>query len=92
MREPCKATVLHTQLPIVATNVGGIPELVINNHNGLLVQSQDSDQLAEAIETLITNKALRIWMGQNSRHRVKHNFSLDAEVLNWTSLYSTCLK
>ena len=46
-------------LPIVATNVGGIPEVVENNFNGLLVESRKSIELSNAIDKIILNKKLQ---------------------------------
>ncbi len=48
-----------TALPIVASDVGGIPEIVENNRNGFLVPAENSEVLAEKISILLDNKALR---------------------------------
>lgn len=59
--------------PVVATNVGGIPEIVQNNVNGLLVPPKDSTKLAEAINTLLADpKTCRI-MGVEGRKYVETN-------------------
>lgn len=50
-------------LPIVATRVGGIPDLIINNVNGLLVDAEDVDSMVAAIERLISNQGLRETLG-----------------------------
>lgn len=47
---------LALSLPIVASNVGGIPEVVINDSNGVLVPANDADQLAEALEYGLTKE------------------------------------
>lgn len=57
-------------LPIISTPVGGIPELVIPNENGLLVEPGDIQQLSIAIQSLITNEELRLAMGRKARERV----------------------
>jgi glycosyltransferase involved in cell wall biosynthesis len=46
-------------LPIVASNVGGIPELVTHNYNGLLVEPGDAEGLANSIVALLLNEELR---------------------------------
>ena len=46
-------------LPIVATRLGGIPDLIINNVNGLLVDAEDVDSMVAAIERLIINQGLK---------------------------------
>ncbi len=47
------------QLPVIASNVNGLNEVIINNHNGLLFKSKDSSDLAEVIKKLRTDKKLR---------------------------------
>ncbi|OKH41532.1 glycosyl transferase family 1 [Calothrix sp. HK-06] len=57
-------------LPVISTPVGGIPELVISNKNGFLVSPGDIQQLYEAMQTLIENKALRLSLGNAARATV----------------------
>jgi glycosyltransferase involved in cell wall biosynthesis len=58
-------------IPIVASKVDGIPDVVKNGENGLLVRSKDSKALADAIIYLIENKRIRDMMGLIGRERVK---------------------
>jgi|GEM_PF-5640833 len=51
-------------LPIIATNVGGIPDIISNNVNGILVEPKDVMSLSEAIHLLIDNKDLREKLGK----------------------------
>jgi glycosyltransferase involved in cell wall biosynthesis len=53
--------------PVVATNVQGIPSVVINNETGILVPPKDPQKLAEAIVKLINDKNLRTKMGENAK-------------------------
>ncbi len=46
-------------LPIIATNVGGIPEIIRDGENGLLVEKENPQALADAIKILISNQKLR---------------------------------
>lgn len=62
--------------PVVATSVGGIPEVVENGKTGLLVPSQNPKKLAEAILYLLKNKELALEMGRKGRMRVQEFFSL----------------
>jgi glycogen(starch) synthase len=62
--------------PIVAFDVGGVNEFVLNKKSGLLTKT-DSYELAEAILTLLSDKAMRIKMGQCGREFVSKNFSWD---------------
>jgi len=61
--------------PVVATKVGGIPEILIDGKNGLLVEAKDVSSLAGAIEKLIENDELRRELAKNARLTVE-NFSL----------------
>jgi glycosyltransferase involved in cell wall biosynthesis len=57
-------------LPAITTPVGGIPELVISNQNGLLVNPGDIQQLSEAMQSLIENETLRLSLGNAARQTV----------------------
>ncbi len=69
---------------VVATRVGGIPEVVKDNVTGLLVAPADGRALAEAVSTLIQDKAMRDRMGSQGRSWIRGRF--DAwEMVNRTS-------
>jgi glycosyltransferase involved in cell wall biosynthesis len=65
-------------LPVIASNVGGIPELVADGVSGVLVPPGDPAALAEAIEALLENPALALELGAAGRRRVVENFDLEA--------------
>jgi len=75
-------------LPCVATNVGGVPEVIQDEENGLLVQPDDIEALAKAIIELLGNPNERKKMGLNNRARVENRFSLDLVIENLENLYS----
>lgn len=54
-------------LPVVATNVGAIPELIVHKHNGLLVPAEDSKKLSEALKNIIDDPTRRKIYGDNTR-------------------------
>ena len=58
-------------LPIVASDIGGIPDAVKSGENGLLAPPKDSEALAEAIIYLLENEDIRERMGRNGRERVE---------------------
>jgi glycosyltransferase involved in cell wall biosynthesis len=62
-------------LPIVATAVGGIPEIVIDGKTALLVQPRDPKQMAEAIHRLLFDKKLASVMGHNARKVILERYS-----------------
>lgn len=57
--------------PIIASKVGGIPDVVIDGENGLLVPPRDSEALTDALIYLLENEDIREKMGKNGRRRVK---------------------
>jgi glycosyltransferase involved in cell wall biosynthesis len=67
-------------LPVVASRVGGIPELVVDGETGFLVPPGDPDGLAEAIDRLLGDAGLRERFGAAGRGRVEAHFGRDAFV------------
>lgn len=61
--------------PVVATDVGSIPEIVDNNITGIIVPPKDHVKLAEAIITLLKNDDLRKRMGKNGYYKLKTDLS-----------------
>ena len=57
-------------LPIIATNVGSIPELIVDNENGILVPARDSNALAQAISYLYAHPEQRIALGQVGYNKI----------------------
>ena len=74
-------------LPIVATNVGGIPEIVRDGCNGFLVSPGDIAALKLKLTTLIQNSELRAAMGRQSRKIVEEEFDLESYVERLVALY-----
>ena len=64
-------------LPIIATNVGGLPELIKNKYNGVLIESENAEELANALELVIPNKRLANQLGANAKNTVRNNFNPD---------------
>jgi glycosyltransferase involved in cell wall biosynthesis len=61
--------------PVVATTVGGLPELVENGHTGLLVPPRDEQALADALIRLLRDKDLRHQLGTNGKRKVETELS-----------------
>ena len=78
-------------IPIVATNAGGIPEAVQNNTNGILVEPQNANTLADAIINLVDNKEKREQFGLNGKEYVK-NFDINTTVKKHIKLMETLLQ
>ena len=60
--------------PVIASRVGGIPELVSNNKNGILVSPGNVEQMVEALLRLLENPSLRNRMGDMGRKIVEEKF------------------
>lgn len=74
-------------LAVVATDVGGIPELVIDGETGLLVPSRNPAALAAAVTALAVNAPLRAKMGAAAQRRVAESFSIEASVASLQAIY-----
>ena len=66
--------------PIVATAVGGNPEMIENEKTGLLSKPADARDLAEKIKTLLNNKTLALELGQNAKAKAMAEFGLEKMV------------
>lgn len=73
--------------PIVATDVGGNPELINEGRNGLLVPSENPTELADRILRLARDNTLAESFGNNAREKVYEQFSLEAMTNNYERLY-----
>lgn len=78
---------MQAGLPVIATNVGGNPELVRHEQNGLLIERGQVQQLADAIFTLSNQPDLICRYGENGKERIQREFSLRALVVQHEALY-----
>jgi glycosyltransferase involved in cell wall biosynthesis len=74
-------------LPVIATPVGGVPEIVTHGHDGLLVPAGDVGALAAAIARLTNDPELRQRLGRAARDTVAKRFSLDSAVERLLGIY-----
>ena len=63
------------KLPIVTTNIGGIPDIVTNGENGFVNEPEDADSLAESLCKLLGDESLRQKMGEAGYQRFKAKFT-----------------
>ena len=70
------ALAMASGVPVVATRVGGTPEVVIDGKTGLLVESKNSIALKEAIEKLIMDKGLALQLVNNAKKLIEEEFSV----------------
>jgi glycosyltransferase involved in cell wall biosynthesis len=78
--------------PVVASRVGGIPDLVKDNVNGLLITPGDVKGLADALKKLLNDKGLANIMGRDGRKGISDKFSADAMIRSISNIYIECLK
>ena len=78
---------MANHLPVVATTVGGIPELVIDQITGLLVPPRDPKRLSQALQKLINSPDLRKRMGGLGRKRIEKHFTLEQNIKRTERLY-----
>lgn len=78
-------------LPVLGSNVGGIPELIEDGKNGYLFNPLDINQIVNQILTLSKNKELRIGMGKLSRKIVDEKFNSDKWYKEYEKLYKEVL-
>lgn len=83
---------MAASLPIVATEVGGIPELVTSGENGILVAPANPGALAEAIGRLADNPVQALRMGQRGREIMEARFTLERKILETEQLCAMLLR
>ena len=74
-------------LPVVSTNVSGIPELVESGRDGLLIHPRNPHALADALEYLLLNGDLRKTLGAAASTKVRERFSVDRSVTALLELF-----
>lgn len=82
---------MATGMAVVSTKHGGIPELVTDGEEGLLVPERNAAKLASAIESLIEQPELRIAMGKKGRDKIERHFDAAKQVQRLESIYKRLL-
>jgi glycosyltransferase involved in cell wall biosynthesis len=75
-------------LPCISTFVGGIPEVITDGVDGLLVPVANSKALADAIERLALNQDLRFRMGSAARQKIIRHFNWETRAGEVIELYN----
>lgn len=78
--------------PVISTNVGGIPEVVLDGVTGILVSPGNSNALSRAIVRLLDDPHLRETMGREGRKRVEEHFTLQGHVQRIQEIYGDVLR
>jgi glycosyltransferase involved in cell wall biosynthesis len=79
-------------LPVIATKTGGIPELIQDGVNGILIPTKNSQMISDAVLKLIRNPNLRQHYGENGLKSVTEKFGIEMMVKNLESLYDNLMK
>jgi glycosyltransferase involved in cell wall biosynthesis len=77
---------MATGLPVISTDLGGIPEMVVQNETGFLVQPGDAVTLAGAIEKVVDDGQLAQSLGRAGYERVREFFSIEKNVRDLCAL------
>lgn len=77
--------------PVIASRVGGVPEIVMHGETGILVPPKDSAAIQQALEQLIHDQEKRKQMGIEGRKRVEQHFSLEKTVRSTEHAYEKIL-
>jgi glycosyltransferase involved in cell wall biosynthesis len=88
--ENCPMSVLEAMAhgkPVVASRIGGIPELVVNGETGILFEPGDADELRSHINHLMCDPSLRARMGAAGRIRAEKQFSIEKHNANLMETY-----
>ena len=83
---------LACEVPVVATNVGGLPEVVLDGVSGLVVSPKDVDATALAISKLIEDESLRRALGIAGRKFVLQNYEWAENAKRMERVYESVLK
>ncbi|PGW34037.1 glycosyl transferase [Bacillus cereus] len=75
-------------LPVISTNIGGIPEQIDNNSSGFIIKPGDKEGLVKCITILLADKDIRKTFGKNANYKVDKSFSLNVIGDEILSMYS----
>ena len=79
-------------LPCIASSVGGVLDLIDHQENGLLIPPRASGALAEAINNLLTNQELAVYLGRNARRRIEEMFDSNRSIQQLEAVYQDSLR
>ena len=79
-------------VPVVGTNVGGIPELIKNNETGILIPPENPNELADAVNDLLSNPTKAKKLSDNGNNFVNNNMTWDVILPKYIKFYEDLLK
>jgi glycosyltransferase involved in cell wall biosynthesis len=78
---------MSCQTTPIVTDVGGLPELVINNQSGLIIPPKDSKAIAEAIMSLYNDPERNRMMGKHARKRIETHFNIEKTIAETKEMF-----
>ena len=82
----------YLKIPVIATNVGGIPEIVTDNETGILIPSEDPEILTETVNSLLNNDSKIKTLTENAFEFVIKNYSWKTLLPKYVDFYKNLLK
>ena len=82
----------YLNVPVIGTDVGGIPELIKNNETGIIVPSENPSKLAQAVNELLSDKEKAEKLATNGNTFVKNNMTWDVILPKYIQFYENLLK
>jgi glycosyltransferase involved in cell wall biosynthesis len=79
-------------IPVVSTNVSGIPELIENNKSGLILEAKNHQSLFTALKRLLDSPELRRQLGKTGQERVTNHFAVDQHIIHLKELLAEALQ
>lgn len=76
----------------IGTNVGGIPKVIDNNENGLIIEPGKIDQIVNAFEYCFNNKEIRIKLSENARAKILKDFDIKTNINKTLAVYEEVMK
>jgi len=89
-REGCPLFILEalsSNIPVVSSSVGGVPEIIKHNYNGLLYEKGNQDEMVKALQTLVENRELRRKMGERGLETIIEKFSKEKIMNDYKEIY-----
>jgi glycosyltransferase involved in cell wall biosynthesis len=83
---------MASALPVIASDVGGLREVVEDDRSGIIVPPANPKAIASAIARLVESDELRLQMGAAARARVVENYSMDKMAARTLALYRACVR
>lgn len=83
---------MRAGLPVIASNVGGVSEAVIDKQTGFLVPRADVDALTQAIQEIIISEELRLLLGEAGRKKFDEEFLFDSMLTKTLNIYQQVIR